>query len=164
MVNYHASRRYKRCGFDPWARKILWVKKWQPTPVFLPKKSHGRRGLESYSPWGHKRIRHDLVTKHHHHHVIYYFVFLFCFWKSLCRLLTTSLSPVLYSNYTGNLLLPWVFIALFPYLSSYSFFWLKCSVCLYLEKYWSNSKCSSFFKKFLTLYYVYVLPNSPTRL
>ena len=27
------------------------------TPVFLPGKSHGQRGLPGYSPWGHKRIR-----------------------------------------------------------------------------------------------------------
>ena len=28
--------------------------KWQPTPVFLPGKSHGWRILVGYSPWGHK--------------------------------------------------------------------------------------------------------------
>ena len=28
--------------------------KWQPTPVLLPGKSHGRRSLVGYSPWGHK--------------------------------------------------------------------------------------------------------------
>ena len=27
-------------------------KKWQPTPVFLPKNSHGWRSLAGYSPWG----------------------------------------------------------------------------------------------------------------
>ena len=27
-------------------------KEWQPTPVFLPGESHGRRTLASYSPWG----------------------------------------------------------------------------------------------------------------
>ena len=25
---------------------------WQPTPVFLPGKSHGQRNLGHYSPWG----------------------------------------------------------------------------------------------------------------
>ena len=29
-------------------------KEWQPTPVFLPGKSHGPRSLAGYSPWGHK--------------------------------------------------------------------------------------------------------------
>ena len=32
-----------RCGFDPWDRKIPWRRAWQPTPVFLPGKSHGQR-------------------------------------------------------------------------------------------------------------------------
>ena len=30
------------------------IKKWQPTPIFLPRKSHGQRSLVGYSPWGHK--------------------------------------------------------------------------------------------------------------
>ena len=41
----------------------FWNRKWQPTPVFLPGNSHGQRSLASYSPWGHKRVGHDLVTK-----------------------------------------------------------------------------------------------------
>ena len=28
--------------------------KWQPTPVLLPGKSHERRSLLGYNPWGHK--------------------------------------------------------------------------------------------------------------
>ena len=40
--------------FDPWVRKIPWRRKWHPTPVFLPGKSHGQRSLEGYSPQGHK--------------------------------------------------------------------------------------------------------------
>ena len=45
-------------GFDPWVRKIPWRKKQQPTPVFLPGKSHGRRSPAGYSPWS-CRVRHD---------------------------------------------------------------------------------------------------------
>ena len=37
--------RGRRCGFDPWVRKIPWRRKWQPTPVFLPGESHGQRSL-----------------------------------------------------------------------------------------------------------------------
>ena len=33
-------RRLKRPGFHPWAGKIPWRKKWQPSPVFLPGESH----------------------------------------------------------------------------------------------------------------------------
>ena len=35
-------------GEDPLSRK------WQPTLVFLPRKSHGQRSLLGYSPWGHR--------------------------------------------------------------------------------------------------------------
>ena len=31
---------------------FLWSKKWQPTAVFSPGKSHGQRSLGGYSPWG----------------------------------------------------------------------------------------------------------------
>ena len=44
----------KRCGFNPWSRKIPWRRTWQPTPVFLPGKSHGQRSLAGYSPWTRK--------------------------------------------------------------------------------------------------------------
>ena len=27
----------RRPGFNPWVRKIPWRRKWQPTPVFLPR-------------------------------------------------------------------------------------------------------------------------------
>ena len=43
-------RRFRRHGFDPWIRKILCRRKWQPTPVFLPGVSHGQRRLVGYSP------------------------------------------------------------------------------------------------------------------
>ena len=39
---------------DPWLGKISWRRKWQPTPVFLPGKSHAQRSLVGYSPWGRK--------------------------------------------------------------------------------------------------------------
>ena len=43
-----------RPGFNPWVGKIPWRRKWQPSPVFLPEKSHGQKGLVGYSPWGPK--------------------------------------------------------------------------------------------------------------
>ena len=42
-------RRHKRHEFSPWVRKILWRRKWQPTPVFFPGESHGQRSLKGYS-------------------------------------------------------------------------------------------------------------------
>ena len=47
---------------DPLVGKILWNGKWQPTPGFLPGKSHGQKSLVDYSIWGHKRVRYNLVT------------------------------------------------------------------------------------------------------
>ena len=38
-----------RPGFNPWIRKILWRRKWQPNPVLLPGKSHGRSSPVGYS-------------------------------------------------------------------------------------------------------------------
>ena len=32
-------------------------------PVLLSGESHGQRSLAGYSPWGHKRVGHDLATK-----------------------------------------------------------------------------------------------------
>ena len=49
--------------FDPWIGKIPWRRKWQPIPVFLPGKSHGQRSLVGYSPWGRRRVRHDLTAE-----------------------------------------------------------------------------------------------------
>ena len=50
-------------GFNPWVRKIPWRRKWQPTPVFLPGESHGRRSLVGYSPWGHNES--DMTERLH---------------------------------------------------------------------------------------------------
>ena len=41
-------RRHRRCRFNPWVENIPWRRKWQPTPVFLPGKSHGQRSLAGY--------------------------------------------------------------------------------------------------------------------
>ena len=43
--------------------RIFWRRKWQPAPWFLPGKSHGQRSMVGYSPWGQKRVSHDLATK-----------------------------------------------------------------------------------------------------
>ena len=46
---------------------ICWRRKWRPTPVFFPGKSHGRRNLAGCSPWGSQRVGHDWVTNTHTH-------------------------------------------------------------------------------------------------
>ena len=52
-------------------------RKWQPTPAFLPGKSYGQRSLSGYSPWGHKRVGHDLVTRQQQWKKQMYTLFLF---------------------------------------------------------------------------------------
>ena len=43
-------RRHKRRRFCCSARKILWRRKWQPAPLFLPGEFHRQRSLVGYSP------------------------------------------------------------------------------------------------------------------
>ena len=42
-------------GSTPGLGKVSWRRKWQPTLVFLPGKSHGQRNQADYNPQGHKR-------------------------------------------------------------------------------------------------------------
>ena len=44
--------------------ELIWRRKCLPTPVFLPGESHGQRNLLGYSPWGHKRVRHNWACTH----------------------------------------------------------------------------------------------------
>ena len=40
-------RRYRRCLFNPWVRKIPWRRKWQPTPELFPGKSNGQSAWQA---------------------------------------------------------------------------------------------------------------------
>ena len=53
----------RRHRFNPWVQKIPWRRKWHPTPIFLPGKSHGQRSLVGYSPWSCKESN---TTEHTH--------------------------------------------------------------------------------------------------
>ena len=50
VVKNLPANAHKRCGFEPWVGKIPLRRKWQSTPVFLPRESHGQRSLAGYSP------------------------------------------------------------------------------------------------------------------
>ena len=54
VKNTPAKEGYTRDESSSLGQKIPWSRKWQPTPVFLPGKSHGQRCLVGYSPWCHK--------------------------------------------------------------------------------------------------------------
>ena len=56
-------RRHRRGRFNSWVRKMLWRRKWQPTPVLLPGKSHGQRSPAGYIVHGVSRVGHDLAIK-----------------------------------------------------------------------------------------------------
>ena len=56
---YHRGlERKSRKSRDTWNNNQVWPwrRKWQPTPVLLPGKSHGWRSLLGFSPWGHKEL------------------------------------------------------------------------------------------------------------
>ena len=63
VKNPPAVQEIQETGFNPWVRKISCSRKWQPTPVFLPGKSHGQWSLVGYSPQGHKESD---MTEHEH--------------------------------------------------------------------------------------------------
>ena len=52
----YQRRRHKRLRFDPWVRKIPWMRAWQPTSVFLPGGSHRQRSLAGYSKHSHEEL------------------------------------------------------------------------------------------------------------
>ena len=52
-------------GSIPGLEDPPWRRKWQPTPVFLPGKSHGERSLAGYSRWGHRESQTRLRTAQH---------------------------------------------------------------------------------------------------
>ena len=63
VVKNQSPCEFRSHRFDPWVGKIPWRRKWQLTSVFLPGKSHGKRGLVDYSSWKSQRVRQDLVNK-----------------------------------------------------------------------------------------------------
>ena len=60
LSDKESACQFRGYWFDSWLGKIPWRRKLEPTPGFLTEKSHGQKNLASYSPRGHKRVRHDL--------------------------------------------------------------------------------------------------------
>ena len=63
VKNPLAMQEMQETRFDPWVRKIPWRRARQPTAVFLPGKSQGRRSLAGYRPWGGKESDTTEVTE-----------------------------------------------------------------------------------------------------
>ena len=85
----------RRPGFTPWVGKISWRRKWQPTPVFLPGKSHGWRSLVGYSPWDLKES--DTTGRLHFH-----FLFLSCISRFSKLILCFSCPSLGISHFSKN--------------------------------------------------------------
>ena len=51
-------------------QKIPWRRKWQPTPVFLPREFHGQRNLVCYSPWSRQESDTSERLSRHIHQMI----------------------------------------------------------------------------------------------
>jgi len=72
------GRRHKRHWFNPWIRKVLWRREWQPTPVFLPGEFYGQKSLVVYSPWGCKEsdvteVTHACINTHTYRDLKYFY-------------------------------------------------------------------------------------------
>ena len=81
LSQWNVYPQFGRPGFYPWVGKIPWRRKWQATPVPLPRKLHGWQSLVDYSPWGCKEL--DTTERLHFTSVIIIipevFFVLFCF-------------------------------------------------------------------------------------
>ena len=82
-------RRLWRHRFDPWVRKIAWRRKWQPTPIFLPREFHGQMSLAGCRAWGLKESGAAEGISTHEQKVIPSF-----FYKAPLNLLSQLILPV----------------------------------------------------------------------
>jgi len=60
------SRRHKRCSSVPDSGKCPGIRKWQPTPIFLPEKFHGQEEHRHLQSMVLQRVGHDRATEHTH--------------------------------------------------------------------------------------------------
>ena len=67
-------------GSIPGLGRFPWRRKWQPTPLFLSRKSHGQRSLVRCSPWGCKES--DTTWQLNNHHLPFYLRYFCCGFRS----------------------------------------------------------------------------------
>ena len=70
-IPLYLKSRYKKCikNLNDEYDTFFWRRKWQPTPVCLPGKSHGWSSLAGYSPWG---LKESEMTELLHFHFSWY--------------------------------------------------------------------------------------------
>ena len=54
-----SSCQYRRCRFDPWVGKILWRKRWQPTPSIVTWKIPWTEEPGGLQSMGSQRVKHS---------------------------------------------------------------------------------------------------------
>ena len=99
----------RRCGFNPWVGKIPCGEKWQPTPVFLPEKSHRWKSLAGCRLWGGKESDMTEANKHTQRVVL-----LLVFWGTSILFSVVGVSIYIPTNSVGGfpfLHILWSFIA-----------------------------------------------------
>ena len=86
----HQCRTHNRCGFAPGIRNIPWRRAWKPTPVFLPRESHGQKSLVDYGTKGRKESEWLKRLQTHTH--IHTHMYLIC----ICTIHISCIVQVLY--------------------------------------------------------------------
>ena len=57
MIYLQVFKAMERHYVDLYYRYVIyWRRKWQPTPLFLPEKSHEGKSQVVYNPWGGKGL------------------------------------------------------------------------------------------------------------
>ena len=79
----------RRCWFNPWVGKMPSTRKWQPTPIFLPGKSHSRGAWCSAVHSVTKEL--DLTYWLNHHQILVEFII--WFQGRLSRIYPSKIQP-----------------------------------------------------------------------
>ena len=106
----------RRCRLDPWVRKILWRKKWQPIPVFLTGKISWPKEPGRLQSMGFQRVGHDWATEYTCTWFPKTFVFSVFFFLCVCVPCMSFLSGHAYV-FLLLYLLPFLLISFSPFLS-----------------------------------------------
>ena len=111
-------KRHKRCGFDPWVRKICWSRKWQPTPVFLRGKFHGQHILTGYMSVDLQRVGLEWATEQAW---TFYLVWLL---GSQMVFLNVNVLPLAFTRPCGSVPQVGLSFTLIPSSATASYWWL----------------------------------------
>ena len=112
VKNLPANCQCRGQRFDPLVRKILWRRKWQPSPVFLSEEFHGQRSLTGSSPRGPKESdtteRLTLLAFTLHIDLprtcirCFFFSLVFIFSLIYLRIMCNLLIKILFSNFKNS--------------------------------------------------------------